>query len=74
MSAEIRFPMTDAPHYLTTLVFSRGGEAVNVEVVDERNQQKALCTIPLDKFREAMAFLGCVKVIEGESVIKLKEF
>lgn len=74
MSAEIRFPMTEAPHYLSTLVFSRGGDAVNIEIVDARNQQKALCSILLDTFREAMAFLGCVKEIQTEQVIKLKDF
>lgn len=71
---EIRFPMTDAPHYLTTLVFSRGGDAINIEIVDGRNQQRALCTIPLADFREAMAMFGCVKEIQTEQVIRVKDF
>lgn len=71
---EIRFPMTDAPHYLASIVFSRGGDSINIEIVNERNQQKALCTIPREQFIEAVAMLGCIKEITTEQVIRLKDF
>lgn len=70
----IRFPATEAPHYLNTIVFSRGGDAINIEIADDKNQQKALYCIPRDQFIEAMALLGCIKCIETEHVISIKEF
>lgn len=71
---EIRFPATDAPHYLSEIVFSRGGDAINIEVVDRRNVQKALFSIDRQQFIEAMSALGCVKEIQTEQVVRLKDF
>lgn len=71
---ELRFPATDAPHYLPTIVFSRGGNLINIEIVDHKNQQKALYSIDREKFIEGMAVLGCIKMIEGEQVVRIKDF
>ena len=71
---EIRFPATDAPHYLQEIVFSRGGNKINIEIVDTRNVQKALYSIERETFTEAMAMLGCIKEIQTEQVIRLKDF
>lgn len=71
---EIRFPSTDAPHYLPTIVFSRGGDLINIEIVDHKNTQKALYSIDREKFMEAMVMLGCIKMIEGEQVVRIKDF
>lgn len=71
---EIRFPATDAPNYLPTIVFSRGGDFINIEIVDHKNQQKALYSIDRERFIEAMAMLGCLKMIEGEQVVRIKDF
>jgi len=71
---EIRFPATDAPPYLREIVFSRGGDKINVEIVDGRNTQKALYSIDRNTFLEAMAMLGCIKEIQTEQIIRLKDF
>ena len=62
---EIRFPTDDeSPHYLSHFVLSRAGAAVLLEVTDMRNTQKCAALIPLEKFVEAAALLGAIKVVD----------
>ena len=62
---EIRFPTgDDSPHYLATFIFSRAGDAMLIEVADQRNTHKCSTLVPLETFREAMATLGAVKIVD----------
>jgi len=62
---EIRFPTdADSPHYLSYFVLSRAGDAVLIEVADQRNQQKCAALIPLEKFVEVAALLGAIKIVD----------
>lgn len=62
---EIRFSTdADSPHYLSQFVLSRAGDAVLLEVTDERNRQKCAALVPLQTFVEAVAMLGAVKVVD----------
>jgi len=62
---EIRFPTdADSPHYLSSFVLSRAGNAVLLEVADQRNQQKCAALIPLQTFIEAVAMLGAIKTVD----------
>lgn len=72
---EIRFPTDDeSPHYLSQFVFSRAGDAILIEVTDQRNNQKCATLVDLENFKSAMSSLGAIKCIETEQVIRLKDF
>ncbi len=55
------------------IVFSRGGDLINIEIVDSRNRQKALYSINRSEFIEAMAVLGCLKVVEVVEVVESEQ-
>jgi len=64
---EIRFSTDgDSPHYLAQFVFSRTDDIILLEVVDRRNTQKCVAHVPIEQFRESMAFLGCIKQVTSE--------
>jgi len=55
---EIRFKAADALHYLSGIVFSFDGENVVIEIVDEKNTQKAVYSIERGIFCNSMRALG----------------
>jgi hypothetical protein len=54
---EIRFPAADAPHWLGEIVFSRVGDDIQIEIVNQSNVQKAVYLINVVRFNQVADFL-----------------
>ncbi len=56
---EIRFPAdSETPHYLQEIAFSKSGENVVIQVVSDRNTEKARYVVDRTAFVQAMRALG----------------
>lgn len=58
MKINIEFPMTEAPDYLKTLIISRDGDFIEIEIADGNNRFKAGCKISVRNFTQAISALG----------------